>query len=68
MSTGKHATSVQVAVYKGDECIVVGSLNECTEALQIKPDSLYYYLMPAYERRVAKRKFHRDGPREVVRI
>lgn len=45
----------EVYVYKGDDPIAAGTIKECATKLNIKARTLYYYLMPAYKRKVARR-------------
>lgn len=65
-----HAPLYQeIVVYKGDEIVANGRLKDCAAQLGIKPDSLYFYLMPAYQRRLDRRKTERsEGRRMVVRV
>ncbi len=46
----------QVAVYKGDELLVTGSIVRCAAYLGVKIDTIYFYMSPAYKKRIAKRK------------
>lgn len=40
------------AVYKGDELLIIGTLEECAEHLNVKPKTVYYYSMESYQERV----------------
>lgn len=44
------------ALYKGEECLHIGTAKEIAEAKSIKVESVYYMNTPAYKRRLAKRK------------
>jgi hypothetical protein len=39
------------ALYKGDRLLGVGTLQELAERRGVKPETIYYYSMPAYRRR-----------------
>ncbi|MDR6794203.1 hypothetical protein J2W89_003373 [Pseudarthrobacter oxydans] len=57
----------EVAVYKGDELLSIGSIAECAQELNVLPGTIAFYLTPAYERRLALRKNCRK-PLRVVRV
>lgn len=46
----------EYAVYKGDDLLCMGTVQECAENLGVKTETIRYYLTPAYQRRLAKRK------------
>lgn len=46
----------EVAVYKGDTFIYVGTVKECATHLNVKPETIQYYLTDSYARKLAKRK------------
>ena len=56
----------EVAVYKGETIIAAGTIKECAAKLGIQPETIYFYLMPSYKRRVANRKKSSGNIREVV--
>lgn len=60
-------SQIEVAVYKGDEMLCSGRITECARQLEVQPETLYFYTMPSYERRIARRS-HSDNARRVVRI
>jgi hypothetical protein len=66
---GKEILNTEIAVYQGDDILAVGTIEECAEKLNVKPRSLYYMLMPAYERKIQKRgdKSDYNHIRRVVR-
>lgn len=52
------------AMYKGDECLAIGTLIQLSKALNIKIETLYFYMSPTYKKRVKKGK----NRRELVRV
>lgn len=42
------------AMYKGDKCLATGTLIQLSKALNIKMNTLYFYLTPTYKERVKK--------------
>ena len=65
--TGIKGHNIEIAVYRGEEVLCMGTLNECAKKLKVKPGTLYFYLMPSYARRVAKRKRTSGNTIVVVR-
>ncbi len=51
---------MEVAVYKGDELICIGTVKECAEHMGVTPKTVRWYLTPTYEKRIAKRKRARN--------
>lgn len=51
-----NALNREVAVYRGDDMIATGTVREVAAQLKVKPNTIRFYLTPAYERRLAKRK------------
>ena len=41
----------EYAVYKGDELLVIGTLEECAESLKVKPATILFYQSGVYQRR-----------------
>lgn len=39
------------AIYKGDTFLFVGSKKECANYLEVKEDTISYYMTPAYKKR-----------------
>ena len=58
--------NIEVAVYKGETILAIGTIREVATKLRLKPYNIYYYLMPAYQRRIAKRSCERRVGRKVV--
>lgn len=52
------------AMYKGDKCLATGTLIQLSKALDIKIQTLYFYLSPTYRERFKKGK----NRRELIRI
>lgn len=52
----------EYALYKGDDFIMIGSLEELASYLGVKESSVYFYSMPAY------RKRNGDNALVVIRI
>jgi hypothetical protein len=44
------------AVYKGDELLCFGNVNECAKYLGVLPDTVRFYASAKYLNRVKKRK------------
>lgn len=61
--------NIEVAVYQGDDLLCMGTINECAKKLGVLPGTIYFYLMPSYQRRIAKRKNSDPSRvRQLVRI
>lgn len=41
----------QLAVYKGDQLLALGTSKECAEVLGVKVDTIYYYKSATYQKR-----------------
>ncbi len=50
----------QYAMYKGDECIAVGNIYQIAKKLNIKIETIRFYLTPTYKKRVKKSKNRRE--------
>ena len=46
----------EYALYKGDDVIAVGTIQEIAAKTNVKPDTIRFYTSPAYEKRLAARK------------
>lgn len=44
------------ALYRGEECLFIGTIYEIAKEYSIKIESVKYYLTPAYKRKLEKRK------------
>lgn len=47
------------AMYKGEECLAIGTIKELAEKLGVKEDTIYFYTTPTYKKRVKKGKNRR---------
>ena len=56
----------ELAVYKGDEMLVMGTVQECAETLGVVPDTVRYYTYPSYQERIKERQARGYG--EDVRV
>lgn len=44
----------EYALYKGDELLGIGTLTELAKQRNVKEETIYYYSMPAYQRKPSK--------------
>lgn len=44
----------EYALYKGDKCLVIGTLKEIAIERNVKVRTIYYYNSPAYKKRCEK--------------
>lgn len=47
-------------MYKGEECLGIGTIKELAKELNVKEDTIKFYLTPTYKRRVKKGKNRRE--------
>ncbi len=40
------------ALYRGDELLDIGTLDEIAERRGVKPETIYFYSTPSYQRRI----------------
>ena len=50
----------EYAMYKGDECIAIGTIDEIAKRLNVKVKTIKFYLTPTYKKRVKKSKNRRE--------
>lgn len=50
-SKRKPRTVKDYAIYRGDDLLMVGSVNEIADYLGIKPKSVYFLSYPSYHKR-----------------
>lgn len=48
--------NIEVTVYKGDNVVAFGSIQECATKLSVTPEYIYWLLTPSAARRQEKRK------------
>ena len=41
----------EYALYKGEECLAIGTIKEIAEKMKVKVRTIYFYTMPTYKRR-----------------
>lgn len=58
--------SKEIALYKGDELIFIGTIQECAAQRNVQPETIRYYLTDAYARKLAKRKRSRRPLTAIV--
>lgn len=46
----------EYAMYKGEDLLYIGTLDELAKAHGVKRNTIYYYSMPAYQRKRANSK------------
>lgn len=46
----------EYAVYKGEDILCIGTIKECSEFMNVLPDTIRFYMTPTYKKRVSKRK------------
>lgn len=56
----------ECAVYKGDKMLVMGTVEECAQALGVQPRTIRFYAMPSYLNRVEE--WRENGIGNNVRI
>lgn len=44
----------EYALYKGEECLAIGTLKEIAEKMKVKVKTIYFYTTPTYKRRCKK--------------
>jgi hypothetical protein len=54
----------EYAVYKGDSLICIGTIKECAEHMDVKPETVRFYTKPSYQKRLEKRK----NPRNYITV
>lgn len=57
------------ALYRGEECLFVGTIYEIAKKYNIKIESVKYYLRPAYKRKLSKRRFGKyENQRILIKV
>ena len=54
----------EYALYKGEECLAFGTIEEIAKQMGVKRKTIYFYTTPIYKKRCRKGK----NRRELVRI
>lgn len=60
-------STIEVAVYDADHLVAVGTVRSVAKELGVLENTIRYYLTPAYERKLARRKTLAKS-RSVVRL
>lgn len=42
----------EYAIYKGEECLAIGTIKELAKKLKVKERTIYFYTTPTYKKRV----------------
>lgn len=50
---------MEYALYKGDALIIIGTIKEIAEYLEIKEDSVRFYNTPTYKKRTSEKNSRR---------
>ena len=48
------------ALYKGEECLAIGTILQIAHKMGVKYRTIYFYTMPTYKRRCKKGKNRRE--------
>lgn len=54
----------EYALYKGEECLAIGTIKEIAEQMKVKYRTIYFYTTSAYKKRCKKS----NKRRELVKI
>lgn len=41
----------EYALYKGEECLAIGTIKEIAEHMKVKPETIKFYMRPTYKKR-----------------
>ncbi|MGG3528942.1 hypothetical protein ABES13_26810 [Bacillus pseudomycoides] len=50
----------EYVVYKGESFVCIGTIQECADHMGVLPKTVHFYMTPAYQRRLDKRKKARN--------
>lgn len=56
----------EVAVYRGDEMLCTGTVQECAKKMKVLPETIRFYTTPTYRKRLALRKNGRYQDQLIV--
>lgn len=51
----------EYAIYKGEECLAIGTIKELAKRLKVKERTIYFYTTPTYKKRVKAGKNRREA-------
>lgn len=46
----------EYALYKGENCLAIGTIEEIAKKMNVKYKTIYFYTMPTYKKRCKKSK------------
>lgn len=46
----------EYALYKGEECLAIGTIEEIAKQMKVKYRTIYFYTMPTYKKRCKNSK------------
>lgn len=50
----------EYAIYKGEECLAIGTIKELAKKLKVKERTIYFYTTATYKKRVKAGKNRRE--------
>lgn len=50
----------EYALYKGEECLAIGTIKKIAKQLKVKERTIYFYTTPTYKKRVKAGKNRRE--------
>ena len=50
----------EYALYKGEECLAIGTIKEIANKMKVKEETIYFYTTPTYKKRCKKSKNRRE--------
>lgn len=50
----------EYAMYKGEECLAIGTIKEIADKMKVKEETIRFYTMPTYKKRVKAGKNRRE--------
>ena len=50
----------EYALYKGEECLAIGTIKEIAKKMGVKDKTIYFYTTKTYKKRVKKGKNRRE--------
>lgn len=50
----------EYALYKGEECLAIGTIREIAKKMNVKERTIYFYTTPTYKKRVKAGKNRRE--------
>ena len=50
----------EYALYKGEECLAIGTIKEIAKIMNVKEKTIYFYTTPTYKKRCKASKRRRE--------